>query len=55
MRRADEQSVERVGDSQPRSITSTSSSGPSASPSTERLTIREPGAAARIRSRSRDR
>ena len=41
--------------SQPRSITSTSSTGPSARPSTETMTSRAPGAAARIRSRSRDR
>ena len=41
--------------SHPRSITSTSSSGPSARPSTDTVTIRAPGAAARIRSRSRDR
>ena len=41
--------------SQPRSITSTSSSGPSARPSTETMTRRAPGAAARMRSRSRDR
>ena len=41
--------------SQPRSITSTSSSGPSARPSTDTVTSRAPGAAARISSRSRDR
>src|SRR3972149_454078 len=38
--------------SQPRRTTSTSSTGPSARPSTDRLTIRAPGAAARIRSRA---
>ena len=41
--------------SQPRSITSTSSTGPSARPSTETVTIRAPGAAVRMRSRSRER
>src|SRR4051812_47029477 len=41
--------------SQPRSITSTSSTAPSARPSTDRLTMVAPGAAARMRSRSRDR
>ena len=43
------------GFSQPRSMTSTSSTGPSARPSTDTVTNRAPGAAARIRSRSRDR
>jgi len=41
--------------SQPRSMTSTSSTGPSARPSTETMTSLAPGAAARIRSRSRAR
>jgi hypothetical protein len=39
----------------PRSSASTSSSGPSARPSTETVTIRAPGAACRIHSRSRAR
>ena len=55
LRGAGEDPVEGSEVSQPRSMTSTSSSGPSAWPSTETVTIRAPGAAARIRSRSRAR